>query len=248
MKKLTVMAASAVFAISLSGCKLDELKSNSLASDALGDAVSAMTVTEAEVIDSARLSAAEMDKKVKVAPANSKYRQRLSRLVSKHQTVQGVTFNFKVYENEELNAFAMPDGTVRIYSGLMDKMNDQELLSVIGHEIGHVILKHSFNQYKSTLLTSAARKGLSASGGKIGEYARSEAGELAETFVGAHFSQEDELAADTFGVKFMKQNGYNANAMVSAFQKLQRYSGEGGGFFSSHPSTSERIEKIKAQL
>ncbi|MDE1465147.1 M48 family metallopeptidase [Spartinivicinus poritis] len=247
MNKLKSMTASVAIALALVGCKSDLLE-NEAGMSALGGVLTAATVSESEVINSAKLSAQEMDKKSKVAPANSLYTKRLNRLVSKYQQVDGLKLNYKVYLSKEMNAFAMPDGTVRVYSGLMDILSDQELLSVIGHEIGHVKLKHSFNQYKQTLLAASAREGITAAGGTVADLAQSQLGDIALQFVNARFSQSDELEADVYGVAFMKQRGLNPNAAVSAFQKLKRYSGEGGGLLSSHPATSERINKIKAEI
>ncbi len=241
------MTASVAIVLALAGCKSGFLE-NEAGMSAIGGVLTAATVTENEVINSAKLSAQEMDKKSKVAPANSLYTKRLNRLVSKYQQVDGLKLNYKVYLSKEMNAFAMPDGTVRVYSGLMDILNDQELLSVIGHEIGHVKLKHSFNQYKQTLLAASAREGVAAAGGTVADLAQSQLGEIALQFVNAQFSQSDELEADAYGVAFMKQRGLNPSAAISAFQKLKRYSGEGGGLLSSHPATSERINKIKAEI
>jgi len=81
--------------------------------------------------------------------------------------VNGQPLNFKVYQSKEVNAFAMPDGSIRIYSGLMDKMNDNELAFVIGHEIGHVAEGHSKKRFQTALLVGAGRDALGNWGGKI---------------------------------------------------------------------------------
>ncbi len=89
------------------------------------------------------LEAAELsDSQNKIATGASKYQQRLKKLTDKHLKQDGYLFNFKVYEAAEINAFAMADGTIRMYSGLMDMMDDAELVFVIGHEMGHVVKEH----------------------------------------------------------------------------------------------------------
>ena len=95
--------------------------------------------------------------KPRFAAPNSEYAQRLARVTEKLQSVNGVPLNYKVYMTNEMNANATPDGSVRVYSGLMDKMNDDELRFVIGHEIGHVALGHSKKAMQVAYTTAAAR-------------------------------------------------------------------------------------------
>ena len=77
----------------------------------------------------------------------------------------GIPLNFKVYKVIDVNAFACPDGSVRVFSSLMDIMNDDELLGIIGHEIGHVVKRHSKNGFKQQLLTGALKDAVASSGG-----------------------------------------------------------------------------------
>jgi len=247
MNLMVKTAASAAMVLALTGCKSEMLNSQA-GMAALGGLVGAATVSEQQVVNNARLSAKQMDQQAKVAPANNPYAKRLNRLVKNLQQVDGIQLNYKVYLSKELNAFAMPDGTVRVYSGLMDILDDAELLSVIGHEIGHVKLKHSYNQYRKALLAHSARSGLVAVGGEIGALAGSDLGAVTLKYVDAQFSQSDELSADRYGVEFLRHHGHDPQAAARAFLKLKQHSGEGGGLFSSHPATSERIEQIENQI
>jgi len=72
-------------------------------------------------------------------------------------TVNGKTANYKVYMTKDVNAWAMANGCIRVYSGLMDLMNDDELRGVIGHEIGHVALGHSKSRMQTAYAASAVR-------------------------------------------------------------------------------------------
>jgi putative metalloprotease len=67
--------------------------------------------------------------------------------------------NYKVYETKDVNAFAMANGCIRVYSGLMDMMNDNEVEAVIGHEMGHVALGHVKKGMQVALGTNAVRRG-----------------------------------------------------------------------------------------
>lgn len=211
-----------------------------------GVALQGATVSNEQLSAQARLSAQALDKKHKVAPASSRYTQRLNRLTRSLKNYNGMRLNYKVYMADELNAFAMPDGTVRVYSKLMDVMNDDELLAVIGHEIGHVELRHSLSQYKQAYLAKAAQMGLQAYGGDTVSALAGSYGNIGRQFLGAKFSRQDELEADKYGIQFLHRLGRNPYAAVAAQKKLQSYGGGGGGFLSSHPSSAERIQKATA--
>ena len=99
----------------------------------------------------------KLDAENAVLPETSPYVKRVRRMTAGITSVNGIPLNFKVYKTNEVNAFACADGSVRIYSGLLEAMTDDEALGVVGHEIGHVALKHSKMQFKQALMTSALR-------------------------------------------------------------------------------------------
>lgn len=105
--------------------------------------VKALTLTDEQMAAYAKESVDWMDTHNKVSDANSKYTKRLNRLTKGLTEADGIPLNFKVYEVIDVNAFACPDGSVRVFSSLMDIMDDDELLGIIGHEIGHVAKHHS---------------------------------------------------------------------------------------------------------
>lgn len=109
------------------------------AMDALGKGVSGFTFSDADAAALAKKSIDEMDANNPVAEATDGYAIRLNRLFGKHSSTDGVALNYKVYLVKDINAFACADGSVRVFAGLMDIMDDNELLAVIGHEIGHVV-------------------------------------------------------------------------------------------------------------
>ena len=102
-------------------------------------AVQAATLSDAEVMQLSEKSCAELDGQSKIAATKSKYALRLAKIVkAMPKAVEGVNINYKVYETKDVNAWAMNNGCVRVYSGLMDLMTDDEVRGVVGHEIGHV--------------------------------------------------------------------------------------------------------------
>lgn len=242
MKKITtVMALSA--ALFMAGCTANQIGAgiNIAANLAQGYSIS----NEQLAVEAGR-SAQAMDNKHSIAPAHNAYAKRLNRLTAGLQRFDGIAFNYKVYLSDKINAFAMPDGTVRVFSGLMDIMNDDELLAVIGHEIGHVKHQHALQQFRKAYVAKAAAMGLAAYGGSTVSALTGAYGQIGLQAVSAKFSRKDELEADEYGVVFLKRIGRNPYAAVSAQKKLQQKGGGGGGMFSSHPSSAERIERTTA--
>jgi putative metalloprotease len=215
------------------------------------DVFKAVTVSDDEV-KSVSLQMRQTEDKKYAAKASTKYAKRLTRLTRKHVNEDGLTLNFKVYATEDVNANATPDGSIRVYSGLMDLMNDQELLGVIGHEIGHVKLGHSMSSVRTAYLASAGRKAAASSGSVGGALAASELGALTEAVVNSQFSQSQETASDDYGLAFMKKHGYDVKAMESALRKLASLSGKKAGalesMLSTHPDPDKRADRVHEMI
>lgn len=215
--------------------------------DAATDVVKAATVSDREIMDSSRQMVALQDRKAKVAPAGNKYADRLAALTAAHTKEDGLKLNFKVYLSPTVNAFATPDGSIRVYSGLMDLMSDDELRGIIGHEIGHTKLGHSAAAVKTAYMASAGRKAAASSKGTLGKIAESDLGSMFESVLNAQFSQTQETASDDYGLQFLKKHKYNVKAMESAFRKFEKLDGGKGSITSSHPGSSERADRMKAK-
>ncbi|MDQ1921392.1 M48 family metalloprotease [Massilia pseudoviolaceinigra] len=209
------------------------------------DLAKAATISDKDVIEGSRLMMRQMDKEEKVAPAGSKYAKRLAMLTKGLENEDGLKLNFAVYQSSEVNAFATPDGSIRIYAGLMDLMNDDELRGVIGHEIGHTKLGHSASQMKKALLLSAGTKAAGASGNQIGGMVAANE-ETIKAFGNAQFSQSDETSSDDYGFKFMQKHKYDVRAMESAFRKLAKQEQGEGSMMASHPGSNSRADRMKA--
>lgn len=214
---------------------------------AAGSVFQAATLTDGQVKAYATQMALQSDKTNSVAPASSAYGKRLARIIKGWQNTDGLKLNFKVYQNKEVNAFAMADGTVRLNTGLLDMMTDDEVRFVLGHEIGHVKLGHSKSQLTKSLLTSAVIQGAASTSGSVGQLADGQLGGLLEQFANAQFSQSDESAADAYGLQLLTAKKVNPQAAVSALDKLASL-GDSGGLMSSHPSSKKRADNIRKQI
>lgn len=207
--------------------------------------VSAAFLSEDDVKRESVKSAEEMDHLNTVAPDGNKYAKRLVRLTKGLENYDGMNLNFKVYLVTDINAFAMPDGTVRVFSSLMDLMDDDELMAIIGHEIGHVKFKHSYDQMRTAMISQSTMSLLGQSGGQVGVVVDSQLGQLAYRFINTQYSQSDELESDAFSVPFLRQQGIDPSASVRAIKVLQKEFGASNSFLSSHPSNPKRIEALK---
>lgn len=210
---------------------------------AASDAVQAITLTDEQVKKISSKAAQAADSKHRVAGPGDPYTKRLKRLVASLRNRDNNTFNYKVYLTDTVNAFAMADGTIRVNSGLMDIMNDQELLFVIGHEMGHVVEEHSRKKVVMAYATSALRKAVASQNNEAGQVAASILGAFAEQLANAQFSQHEELQADRYGAAFLKDLGYDNSAAVSALNKLAELA-RNHTFLSSHPNPQARAERI----
>ena len=239
---LKKMSVGMVLVFLLCSCSTTDL-GNVL--DSGSDLFSAAILTEDDVIAEAQEAAAEMDRLNEVAPENNKYGKRLARLCKGLENYDGLKLNFKVYLVTDINAFAMPDGSVRVFSSLMDILEDDELMAIIGHEIGHVKFKHSYDQMRMSMISHSTMSLLGQTGGYTGVVVDSELGQMANRFINAQYSQSDELESDAFSVPFLRQQGLDPSASVGAIQALQNEFGDSNHFMSSHPSNPKRIVALK---
>ena len=217
---------------------------------ALGKGVSGFTFSDADAAALAKESIAEMDANNPVAGPADGYSIRLNRLFGKHASSEGVNLNYKVYLVKDINAFAAADGSVRVFAGLMDIMDDNELLAVIGHEIGHVVNHDTRDAIKAAYKKEALLDAASSQSGKIETISKSQLGTLGNAMIDSKHSRKQESQADLFSYDFMKKNGYDVNAVESAFRILQNLSqGADSSFLtkmmSSHPDSGKRADEAK---
>jgi len=212
-------------------------------------ATQAVTLSDADVMQLSEKSCAELDGKSKIAAPKSKHALRLARIVkAMPKAVEGVTINYKVYETKEVNAWAMNNGCVRVYSGLMDMMTDDEVRGVVGHEIGHVALGHSKKSMQVAYAAGAARQVAAASGNSaVVALSSSDIGALAEKLVNAQFSQAQESDADDYSFDLLTAAKLKREGLITAFEKLAKL-GDSNSMLSSHPSSAGRAQHIRERI
>lgn len=220
--------------------------------DLLGSAkkvAQAATVSDEQVVGYFSQMSDEMDRQNPVAPANNPYAVRLAKLTAGLPSYDGLNLDIKAYLVSDVNAFAMGDGTVRVYAGLMDKFTDDEVRCVIGHEIGHVKLQHGQKRLKRALQSDAALSVAGTASSGVRRIASSELGGLIQNVLSAQHSQAAETASDDYALTFMSAKGYPQAACPAAMDKLAALGGGGGiGLLRTHPDPAARARRMRARI
>lgn len=167
---------------------------------------------------------------------------------------QKFPFTFKVVNDPSINAFALPGGPMYVHTGLIAAAdNEAQIAGVLGHEMGHVMLRHGTNQAsKANLIQIPAMiaGGLFDKGGMMGTLAQLGIG-LGANSVLMKFSRTAETDADLFGARLVHNAGYNPVELARFFEKLEAETGKGSAvtqFFSDHPNPGNRINTIQSDM
>jgi len=146
-------------------------------------------------------------------------------------------------DGKTVNAFALPGGQIFITVALFDRLKtEDQVAGVLGHEIGHVINRHSAEHIAQQELTQGLIQATDIATGDPSMISR-----FVGNMVNMKYGRDDELEADRFGVKYLIQSDYKPEAMIEVMQILKEASGGGSGpdFMSTHPSPDNRIGKLK---
>ena len=216
---------------------------------------SALTISDAQVVQLCKEYMVKSDKENTVLPADNAYSKRLANIMSKFKNISNMNVNYAVYQSKTINAFASGDGSVRVYTGLMDVMDDEELFAVIGHELGHVKNKDTRDAYRNAYLMVAARYGISAINPTAGAISEGMIGDIAQQLASNAFSRRQEYAADDAALQFCLTNNVNPYAMHNALNVLLQLEKQSGGsgnssmvkqMLSTHPDTAKRAARSKS--
>jgi len=154
---------------------------------------------------------------------------------------------------ETVNAFALPGGQVFITAALFERLQTEgQLAGVLGHEIGHVVARHSAEHIaKAQLMEGLTGAAVIAAYDPENPSSaqRAQMAAVVGQLVSMKYGRDDELESDQLGVRFMTEAGYDPNALIGVMQILAE-SGGGGQpeFFSTHPNPENRVEKIEAAI
>jgi predicted Zn-dependent protease len=165
-------------------------------------------------------------------------------------------WNIKVLQSDQINAFALPGGEIGVYTGIFKTAkNEDQLATVVGHEIGHVIARHGAERVSDQLATQGGLGLVEAFlGGQTSatqnQLIMSALGMGAQVGVLLPFSRTQESEADVIGLQLMAEAGYDPNQAITLWQNMaQATQGQAPPeFLSDHPADQKRIQNLQAHL
>jgi Zn-dependent protease with chaperone function len=205
-------------------------------------------------IEIGREAAKEAERQVRLLndAALNRYVTDIGRKLSRYAPDSDYPFTFKVIHDKNINAFALPGGPIYINSGVLEQAdNESQLAGVIGHEIGHVVMRHGTNNATK----AQALSGLGAIvGGVLGGSAAGQIATMATQFglssVFLKYGRDAERQADILGAQMLYDAGYSAVEMAQFFEKLQgqRKGQSAPEWLSSHPNPGNRVTLVQGEV
>jgi predicted Zn-dependent protease len=200
-------------------------------------------------------AAMEVEKTAKMIndPVVTEYVNRVGQNLVRNSDAK-VPFTIKVIDSDEINAFALPGGFFYVNSGLILRADEEaELAGVMGHEIAHVAARHGTKTAtKGELMQLASIPLILLGPGGWAGYGLYEGLNLAIPMSYLKFTRDAEREADFLGLQYMYKSGYDPNAFVSFFEKIEaeerRHPGSIPKVFSTHPPTPDRVQKAQEEI
>ncbi len=178
--------------------------------------------------------------------------RRIGRALAKVSDRQDYEYHFFFVEKDELNAFTTPGGNIYIFSGLAEKLKtDDQIASVLAHEIGHCAARHTVKKYQAALgYNLVGGIVLGQVGGEKAQEIASMSSNMIMNLVFSKYGRQDEYEADRLGVKYLRLAGYDPKASIETLEILQKESKDPGGptVLRTHPHLPDRIRAVKEQI
>ena len=169
-----------------------------------------------------------------------------------NQTGQPFQWQLAVIKSDTINAYVAPGGKVVFYTGIVNKLNfsDNEIAAVMGHEMTHALEEHAKSKLGAQNLTGLALNlGKAYAGDSIGQFGSAALDLGSQVGVGLPYSRNLETRADYGGLMLMAKSGYNPQAAITLWEKMNKLEGAGvPSFLSTHPSNSQRIGEMRKNL
>jgi predicted Zn-dependent protease len=205
-------------------------------------------------LNSMGLQAFETLKRDNTVSSSARYNQFVRCVADAIIREVGGEWEVVVFEDRSLNAFALPGGKIGIHTGMIDLVDNQDqLAAIIGHEVGHVIARHSnerMSQQVGAKMGISLVQAVTAPQTALGQTAIGLLGVGAQYGVIMPFSRLHESEADMIGLDLMAKAGFNPAESVTLWQKMAQASqgAQPVEFLSTHPSHATRIQDIQARL
>jgi len=177
--------------------------------------------------------------------------QRVGKKLAAISDRQDYEYNFYLIDKKELNAFTIPGGSIYFFTGLFDKLkNDDEIAAVLAHEIGHCSAKHTVKKYQAAMGYNLIQALVLSQLGDTSRQLSAQASDMAMQLIFSAYSRGDEFQADLLGLKYMYLAGYNLNGMIGTLTVLKDES-EGPAvplMLRSHPYLEDRIKAVEKEI
>lgn len=197
----------------------------------------------------------EIRKKAQIVTEGQERVNRIGSRVARASQRSNLAYRFHIIRSKEINAYSAPGGHIYITTALLAMANDEELASVLSHEVAHVVARHSLKTIQQSQFLGGIADLIGSVTGVAGD-AAGQLGKAAATIVAsgllASHNREEEREADYLGVNAMAKAGFDPQGMITMFQKLQSKSRTNpslmGSLFSDHPDVQERIENTRYEI
>jgi predicted Zn-dependent protease len=197
----------------------------------------------------------EVTKKFRLTDTGLDRVERIGQRCAKASLRPNLLYKFHVIQSRQINGFSLPGGHIYVTTAMLRLANDDELASVLAHEVGHVVARHSLKTLKKSQEYNEIAKSLGELTGVAGDAAR-DLGIALVQIVGQGFltihTRDEEREADFLGVRAMPPAGFDPQGMVTIFQKLLRIEAQDsdllGSLFSDHPDAQERIDNTRYEI
>jgi predicted Zn-dependent protease len=205
-------------------------------------------------LNSMGLQAFETLKRDNIVNRSTKYNQFVRCVTDAIIREVGGEWEVVVFDDRSLNAFALPGGKIGIHTGMIDLVDNQDqLAAIIGHEVGHVIARHSnerMSQQVGAKMGISLVQAVTAPQTALGQTAIGLLGVGAQYGVIMPFSRLHESEADMIGLDLMAKAGFNPAESLTLWQKMEQASqgAQPVEFLSTHPSHATRIRDLQARL
>jgi predicted Zn-dependent protease len=189
------------------------------------------------------------DSKVSKDPALNRRVRAVGKRIAAVADDPGYKWEFKVLQDKEPNAFALPGGKVGVNSGLFKvAKNDDQLAAVMAHEVAHAIARHSAERMSRQMMVQT---GLGVAGA-VSDTAAGNIGLMAQAATLGlilPFTRDQESEADEIGLSYMARAGYDPREAVKLWRNFESYGGDRPPeFLSTHPSPGTRIDRLNALM
>jgi beta-barrel assembly-enhancing protease len=226
---------------------------NSIGNRGVGKGINLYSIEKEIAVGKQFAQEVERTSKLINDPVVTEYVNRIGQNLVRNSDAK-VPFTIKVIDSDEINAMALPGGFFYVNSGLILRADEEaEMAGVMGHEIGHVAARHwGRNQTKGEIAQWATIPLILLGPGGWAGYGIYEGLNVAMPLSFLKFSRDQEREADYLGLQYMYKAGYDPNAFVSFFEKVEaeerRRPGSIPKIFSTHPPTPDRVQKAQEEI